>query len=60
MFGLGPVFQSPESAVPSGAGSSLMVGSVVMLVKAVQGRVDVILGILEGFTHPDGDWKPEF
>lgn len=37
-----------------------MVGSVVTLVKAVQGRVDVILGILEGFTHPDGDWKPEF
>lgn len=39
---------------------NLMVGSVVTLVKAVQGTVDVILGILEGFTHPDGDWKPEF
>lgn len=39
---------------------NLMVGSVVTLVKAVEGRVDVILGILEGFTHPDGDWKPEF
>lgn len=39
---------------------NLMVGSVVTLMKAVQGRVDVSLGILEGFTHPDGDWKPEF
>lgn len=39
---------------------NLMVSSVVTLVKAVEGRVDVILGILEGFTHPDGDWKPDF
>lgn len=39
---------------------NLMVSSVVTLVKVVEGRVDVILGILEGFTHPDGDWKPDF
>lgn len=34
-----------------------MVGSVVTLVKAVEGRVDVILGILEGFSRPDGQGR---
>lgn len=63
-------FQKPfwfvhcESAVLSGVGSSCFVfeldGKQLMLVKWVEERLDATLGILEGFTHTDGDWKPDF